>query len=311
MNHDTFQAAHATDLARLLEGADPESTLAIQLRERLQDVRRNVGEEAQSTRAQPLRGAFFLRGDAVEGIEGIDSRLAGEALKQFARMFEQQAVLDERTVARAEAGRQRRPKGSSQPKLLLTDTPRGSFGFEFMPQSRDADLLELHGQTIVRVTEMIIGVAESQNGTSEVLQDDIPAELLAALKAFFKSLAQHKVGLRLATSTGVERQFDIRQVHEAAVRLDRSVTERFEVIRGVFRGVTLNTGDFNLTSEDDEQIAGTADDDLGEDTLKRFNQLLDQQCDAEVLRRTVHRLGGSGESTFKLLEVLPVEDDPD
>ena len=318
MTDDAFNQAHLAELERLAERAKDDPVLAPQATARLDRARRELASEPDAEASaqageggEVLRGAFFLQGDAVEGTAGIDSRLAGEALKQYARMFEQQALLDERTAVREQKqGRQNRSPGSVQPRLLLTGTPRGSFGFEFAPQTRDAELLALHGQTIERVTRTIIAVAESPDTTTTALHDadDISADFLSSLKAFFKTLANYKTDLRLATSTGVEKRFDRLQVREAAARLERRVTQRIEIVRGVFHGLTLHTRDFNILRENGQVIAGTLDDDLTEDDLKRINNLFEKPCEAEVLLRTVQRFGRAAESTYKLLNAWSVDD---
>ena len=107
----------------------------------------------------------------MEDFLGIHAALAGEALIQYERMFVEQALHDEREAAR-KAGRQRRRLGTAPPSLLLTGTPRGSFGLEFVAEPTEGGtLLNIHAQSLRNVAEALARVAESTSESLEATVD--------------------------------------------------------------------------------------------------------------------------------------------
>ena len=301
MSRDAFQAARAADLERIIATADAESTLAIQLRERLQDVGATHGPSVNAPRT-----ALFLQGAAVDGTAGIDPQLAGQALLQYGRMFEEQAKIDEREAAR-QGGKNRRPPGAAHPKLLFTGTPRGSFGLEFRPQTLDENLLQLHGQALEKLTRIIANLS----GSDDARQDDFPPpSVLRPLKLFFRSLARHDVTLRLATTFGRQHVLSREQIRDTAERLERYIVEQDQDVFGVFRGVTLESGHFDLLT-DDGTITGTISADLTEQDHDRLVRLTNQRCRARIATTTVFHIDGREASSYTLLDAVPADDEAD
>jgi hypothetical protein len=304
-----FLQIQAIDLRRLLENAADDPILAPQLRERLDDVE----EELRVARQQPgillpreipllPRAAVFLRGGGVQDSVGVRPSLAGEALIQYEKMFTEQALHDERIAAK-NAGRQRRPRGASTPGLLFTGTPRGSFGLEFMPQIGEDDaLLDVHAKSLVNVADALIRVAESDSASLDEVVKGIPSRVLQPLISFLRTLAQNDAELRLAFHDRPSRSLSSSQVKVAAERLERDVEQETIDVAGTFRGVTRESGVFDLRTSEVDVITGTVADQLTEEDLERIDLLTNEQCVANLQKTTVRKITGAKIPSYVLLD---------
>ena len=310
MNDRRYLQIQALQLQQLLDGSEDDPILAPQLKERLDDIHEELkslgtGEGVLlATEAPPLpRAALFLRGDAVQGSDGIKPSLAGEALIQYEKMYIEQALHDEREAAR-ETGRQRRRKGSAAPGLFFTGTPRGSFGLEFVPQQTDdIAALAVHAKSLGNVADALVRVGSGKFKHDEL--ETIPPRVLQPLKRFLKVLAQHGAELRLALSNGPSNVLEIENIKEAADRLEREVSEEEVTVHGTFRGLTRESVIFDLVADECGLITGTLADSLTEDDLDRIDALTNSRCVAVLQKTTLRQVGASDQSKHLLLDAQP------
>jgi hypothetical protein len=314
MSNDSFLQVQAIELQRLLDKSGNDPILGPQLRDRLDDVEKKL----QSAKQQPgelfpkdtpvlPRAAIFLRGGGVKDSEGISPSLAGEALIQYERMFTEQALHDERLAAKA-SGRQRRPRGAAAPCLLFTGTPRGSFGLEFVPQLRDDDSLTVvHAQSLVHVAEALTRVAESDAQSLDKTLSEMPPRVIQPLKQFLKTLAHYEAELRFAFQDHPSRSLSAAQVKVAADLLERDVEQVSKSVEGVFRGVTRDSGVFDLRLDDDSVITGTVVDQLTEEDLERIDALTNQRCVADLQKTTIRKIGGTETTNYVLVDASSIE----
>jgi hypothetical protein len=238
----------------------------------------------------------------VENSLGIHAALAGEALIQYERMFVEQALHDEREAARR-AGRQRRRKGAAAPGLLLIGTPRGSFGLEFVAQPTEGgSLVGIHAQSLRNVAEALAHVAESTSESLEATVARIPPRVLPPLRKFLTALVNYGAELRLAFPDLPARSLPAGQLKRASDLLEREVQQEVVEVPGVFRGVTRESGVFDLKAKGGEVITGTVADELAEEALERIDTLTNQDCIASLQKTTVSRVTGPTTPTYILLD---------
>jgi hypothetical protein len=317
VNDPTFLQTQVLELRRLLDRAGDDPMLAPQLRERLDVMERELEESRRVPGSllprEPVnlaRAAIFLRGGGVEDSLGIRAALAGEALIQYERMFIEQALHDEREAAR-QAGRQRRRRGTAAPGLLLTGTPRGSFGLEFVAQPTDGGtLLGIHAQSLRHVAEALTRVAGSTSESLEMTIASIPARVLPPLRNFLTALASHGAELRLAFPDLPARTPPAGQLQNASELLEREVKQEVIDILGVFCGVTRESGMFDLKTREGEVITGTVADELVEEDLERIDALTNQECVASLQKTTFRRVMGPATATYVLLDARPAGTQP-
>lgn len=244
------------------------------------------------------RAAIFFRGSAVVGSTGIRPTLAGEALVHYEKMFVEQAMHDERLAAKA-AGRQRRQKGSAVPALLLTGTPRGSFGLEFTPQlQEDHALLEVHRSSLQNISEALLLAVESDN--ADTLIESIPAKVLQPLTRFFRTLANNKAELRLAMPGSRSRTVTAEQAMSTVERLERTIVQEEVEKTGTFRGLTRESGYFDLVLEGGVLLTGTVADAFTEEDLDRIDSLTNKKCIASLQETRITKAGKMTQSYILL-----------
>jgi hypothetical protein len=132
--------------------------------------------------------------------------------------------------------------------------------------------------------------------------EPIPPRVLQPLKQFLKTLAQHEAELRLAFHGSPSQSLTASQIQKTADRLERDMTQETVEIGGTFRGVTRESGYFDLKTDAGDVITGTVADDLTEDDLERIDGLTNKQCKAKLQKTTVQRISGPSKSTFVLLD---------
>jgi hypothetical protein len=298
MSSQTPLQIQAIELRRLLERSANDPILAPQLKARLKRVEDELAQQPAEAHRELPRTAIFLRGGGVQGSEGIRPSLAGEALIQYEKMFIAQALNDEREAAR-QTGKERRPRGALKPGLLFTGTPRGSFGLEFVPQTTADDaLLDLHAESLEHVAETITQVTSENNAAIELL---IPPGLINPLRSFLNVLAQNGAELRLASHGRPSRSLNVAAIERAVERLDKEVIQEEIAIEGEFRGLTLESGVFDLRA-DDEIITGRVGDALDDDNLERIYSLVNKHCRFRLIKTTVYKAGTPSQPSYVLLD---------
>ena len=303
MTDQTFRQLQAIELKRLLDEAQDDPILGPQLKERLVIAQSKVEQskyETSKSNADLPRTAIFFRGGGVTGSTGIRPSLAGEALIQYEKMFVEEALLNEREAAKS-AGKSRRPKGSPTPGLLFTGTPRGSFGLEFVPQAfDDPSLLESSTRALKSITTALVDVAEADDEKVNDIIGGIPATVLQPMRQFMKTLSDHGAELRVAFNDRPSRSLKPEQVRRASERLEREVTETETIINGKFRGMTLQSGYFDIVSDVGETISGKVGP-LPESELLRIHALTNRQCSLIVRATTVRRVTGDESTSYVLM----------
>jgi hypothetical protein len=306
MTDQTFNTIQAIELRQLLAKTQNNPVLATQLRRRLAAVEQAAAEDSQegTFRATSIpRTAIFLRGGGVHESEGIRPNLAAEALIQYERMFIEQTLHYEREIAK-EAGRSRRPKGSSTPGLLFTGTPRGSFGLEFVPLTPDDDaLIPIQSQSLNTVSDSLTRITAIDPESTDDVIASIPSSVLKPMKLFMKALVKHGAELRLAFHDRDSVSFSPSQIAIAFDRLNQEVIEEQIVVPGTFRGITFHTGVFDLRTDSDDIISGSIAGELSENDMQRIHEFTNRPCQALLQKTTIQPVTGASRITYVLLDV--------
>lgn len=309
-----FLERQVLELKRLRDLAAQDPILGPQLQERL-DEATNALQEAQRVEGSLIpqlepempRAAIFLRGGGVVGSQGIRPNLAGNVLIQYEKMFTAQAIHDEREAA-VRAGRQRRPRGAPVPELLFTSTPRGSFGMEFVPQvTSDTSVLAVHERSFRNLANAITAVSAAEPRVAEEAIRRIPSAVLQPLKQFVRVLSDYQAELRLAFPDQPSMAVTSAQLRSASERLEREVTQDVLEVLGVFRGVTRESGHFDVKTEGGDVITGLVADTFSEDDLARVDELTNRRCLATIRRTVVSTVAGALPAEYVLIDAVPTD----
>ncbi len=301
-----FDEVQIAELQRLRAIAGEDPVLKPQLDERIKELEGRIAlQKAVNGTLLPTdyslpRAAIFLSGGGVSGQRGIHPILAGEALIQYDKMFIEQALYDERNAARS-AGRQRRLRGTPMPGLLFTGTPRGSFGLEFVPMPvAEGQQIASHSKSLHNVANSLVRLANSDPDSFEKEVERTPSRVLQPMIKFLKTVAEYGANVRLAFDDQSSNVLSNEKIKQTAERLDKDVHQEQLDVTGVFRGVTHETGYFDLKVNDDV-LSGYVADDLTEDDIERLDKLLNKTCVAELQKTTVSRISGSPYVSYVLI----------
>ncbi len=248
------------------------------------------------------RTVLFFAGDPVQGSNGIDATFAGQVLVPFQNMV----MTDYAHRHLGKVGSRGRRSGESQSRLLLTGLPRGSFGLELTKAEGD-ELFE-EGQladTLAHVTRLVDSAARSDEDFASELDDNSP-RLIQNLKDFLGIVAKANASLILE-SGDVRCSLAPREASEAFDRVSGTVSNEEEIeVRGVFRGVLLDSWRYDFNDEDGHRLSGRLDDELSVETFSEWNrEYFDRECLARLLKSTVAFKNGRCRTTYRLLDLNP------
>ena len=134
----------------------------------------------------------------------------------------------------------------------------------------------------------------------------IPPRVLPPLRKFLTALVNYGVELRLAFPDLPARTLPAGQLKKASELLEREVEQEVIEIRGVFRGLTRESGVFDLKMPGGEVITGTVSDELAEEDLERIDGFTNHDCIASLQKTTVSRVTGPTTPTYVLLDARAV-----
>ena len=274
------------------------------LRERREEFRQK-GQALPSATAEP-RAVLFFTGDPVEGTQGIEVDFMTKVLEHFQQMVKTQYAFTKHGRVSDRA----RQRGGTEAKLLLTGTPRGSFGLE-LSQPRATDLFagSQLSESLVRLTQLIRAAGENDESFGVELEQVTP-RVLARLRRFFKVLADSNAALRLE-SGDLSVSLDHERVTQAADRVAAVVAkpEKIELI-GQFRGATLDTWRFDFRTADGRNVSGRLADDVTEEKAAEMNAFTNRHCVGLFQRISVTARGGLAKERFELISLSPIPDTP-
>jgi hypothetical protein len=261
-------------------------------------------EQAQSL---PLgekepRAVLFFTGEPVMGSLGIDAAFASRVMEPFQKMVA--ADYNHRWLGRA-GGRGIR-QSESHSRLMLTGLPRGSFGLE-LTAIPNTDLFAEHelADSLYHITRVVDASVRSDEDFASELTETSP-KVVPSLKVFLEVIAKARAGLRLE-SGDLRSEMTPEQASRAFERVSETQNEDEDVdITGTFKGVLLESWDFNFTAMDGEPIKGKIGQELSEDQVIEFNtRYFNQQCVASLLKTTVSFKNGRSRVTYQLQNINP------
>lgn len=299
-----FALRQVAAMDRFLSWAGDHPLMGPALQQRRDEFERQAKE--LPAMAPSPRAVLFFTGDPVEGSKGIEIEFMTKVLEHFQQMVKTQYAFSKH----GRIGERARQPGATEAKLLLTGTPRGSFGLE-LSQPRAADLFASAqlSQTLVRLTQLIKAAGENDE-TFGVELEDVTPRVLNRLRRFFKVLADSNAALRLE-SGDLNVRLDKARVAEAADRV-AAVATKPEIVelRGLFRGATLDTWRFDFRTGDGQTISGRLADEVTETGAAEMNAYTNLECIGKFHRVSIVARGTLPKQRFELLSVSRAPETP-
>lgn len=249
------------------------------------------------------RTILFFFGEPVQGSEGIDASFAGQVLEPFQSMV----MADYADRYHGVVGSRGRRAGEADSRLLLTSLPRGSFGLELTKADNDEIFEEEQlADTLAHVTRLVESAADSDEDFALELNNTAP-RVIQNLRAFLGVVSKARAGLRLESGDSRCTMDPIR-ASEAYERVSSTISNTEEVrIRGVFKGVLLESWRFDFLNEDGHKISGKIFDDLTADQVAQLSRdFFNQRCVAVLEKTTVLFRNGRVRTTYVLKDLEPI-----
>ena len=296
-----FLKVQLIETQRLKEMVGDHPLMSVSFTEREQELKEKIAVLPLGNKE--ARTILFFSGEPVQGSVGIDASFAGRVLEPFQNMV----MADYADRWHGVVGSRGRRPGEAQSRLLLTGLPRGSFGLELTRADND-ELFE-EGQladTLAHVTRLVEAAARSDEDFAAELDETAP-RVIQNLREFLGVIAKGKAGLRLE-SGDFRCTMNSIEANDAFNRVaDTITTEEPVKISGVFKGVLLESWEFDFVTDDSHSVGGKIDENLTEEQVIALNrEFFNERCLASLLKTTVLFKNGRVRTThiLKGLEAL-------
>jgi hypothetical protein len=246
------------------------------------------------------RAVLFFSGEPVQGSMGIDASFASGVLDPFQSMV----MADYADRWHGVVGTRGPRVGQANSRLLLTALPRGSFGLELTRAESD-ELFEEDqlADTLAHVTKLVESAATSDEDFASELNETAP-RVIQNLRSFLEVVSKGNAGLRMETGD-YRCTMDPIRATEAYNRVAGTVTNTEEIkIKGVFKGVLLESWRFDFTNADGHKISGKIDENLTSDQVAKLSgEFFNQHCVAILDKTTVLFKNGRERTTHVLKDL--------
>ena len=300
--------AQIVDTQRLLELVLEHPLMSVSLKERLYSLQAEL-EELPKESNEPKISLLFS-GKAVVGSLGIKSSFVSKTIKPLQEMIKTQ-VAYHRFSRSGKRGHAKRGDEPANTELYLTALPTGSFGME-LSQLESNDLFDSEdvSNAMKQVMTLIYNTSVDEE-TFEKTIEDTPKKNLVNLKQFLHEVSEENSVLKMVSGElGIELTNE--KVSEAYNRVAATDDEEEEIfIEGVFRGLLLDSGRFEIQDVNGKKISGFISDELSEEELINIDKyFLNENC---VIHLKLHRtkfITGREKVDFELIEITPKKSTP-
>jgi len=292
--------AQIVDTQRLLEMVLDHPLMSEGLAERLSLLKQEL--ESLPKESYEPRIQLLFSGNAVIGSQGIKSTFVSRTLTPFQEMVKTQVAL----LRFGKVGKRGQAKKGANTELYLTALPVGSFGVE-LSQLESNDLFDSMdvSKAMKDVMSLVVNSA-TDDETFESSIEQTPKRNLTNLKKFLQDITDEKSMLKMESGEfGIELPKE--KIAEAYLRVSAAIDEESElIINGIFRGLLLDSGKFEIQDEDGQRISGFISQDIEEEQLIEYDKtFLNSNC---IIHLRVHKTKfktGNEKTDYELLEIRP------
>jgi len=248
---------------------------------------------------EPVQARLTFRGKPVVGSYGIRAEFGAKAIDAFSKAV----------VTLASRARPARSRGGDEPRLLITGTATGSFGFELQEAPLDDGALypkeSVVGPAIRQAKAILRATLGSDEALTEAVSEADP-RALDALRRFVDTLEKSEAVCALEFGDDVFRYADSGEVKRSLARIapDNIHEEEVELL-GAFLGALPHKREFEFQIEQTaETIVGRVDE--GIEDPDEINGV--RRRPVRVVVRT--RRAGEGRPRYALLRYALVATAP-
>lgn len=289
-----FLLSQQATLNNLLSQTEQSDVIGrMSLEARLQDVEEQL-EAYDGFSPRLVNASLTFRGSPVVGSRGIDAAFGPDAVKSFANAVTLVGASDHAPLS---------PTGRvphcEDYRLIITNTARGSFGFQ-VEEASQQPALEGHSTPVEMAISRVKGILEASVGTDEELAEAIAEtdqRALGGIRNFLKTVADNGAVCALAFHDDVFRFVDAAQVRRSENRLSEdNIKEDDVTLTGYFEGFLPNSrrAEFHIAETDADflteavgtVISGKVESEV-DDVVGDINEILKQDVRIDAHTRRV------------------------
>lgn len=290
--------AQIIDTEKMLELVLDHPLMAQGLKERIKLLSQEL--EALPKESFEPKVQLLFSGNAVVGSQGIKSTFVSKTITPFQEMVKTQVALHRF----GKVGKRGQAKKSANTDLYLTALPVGSFGVE-LSQLASNDLFDsIDVSKAMKDVMNLVANSAINDAAFEKAIETHPKRSLTNLKKFLQEIVEEKSVLKMESGElGIELPQD--KVSEAFQRVSSTIDDENEiVIKGIFRGLLLDSGKFEVQDENGNTISGFISQELDEEILIDYDKtFLNEAC---VIHLRIHKTTfktGNTKTDYELLEI--------
>ncbi|MBW3519180.1 hypothetical protein [Flavobacterium sp. NKUCC04_CG] len=246
--------------------------------------------------------SLLFSGNAVSGSQGIKIGFLSKILKPF-----QELVKTETTkIKYGVVGKRGKSKDINDAELYLTALPMGSFGVELAQLNKNNIFSENEVENaILNVINLITSVTMSDK-TFENIVSITPPRSLNNLKLFLKEIDSENSILKIEQGLS-SFEISIENIHKGYERINSVITEEETIeVKGVLRGVLLDSSRFEFVDENGEKISGIIGEEIDEDKIIELSlEYLNKNCTIHLKKLETKFISKNEKIYYHLIDIYP------
>ena len=274
------------------------------LERRIDSLKESLAE-LEGTPEIYAEAALMFGGRPVLGCVGIEADFGTNALNDF------QSVVDVMGSEHAHSGMGKRGplKDKRSTQLHVTNTMRGSFGFELREISDGTeDMFQTELSKVVdKVMDIAVAAAEDEDEFDEAISE-IDSRTLKKFGAFFERINKAEATVRMIVGEK-EKDFSRADIEVATARATAtSLEEETQEANVIFGGAFPDSHRFEI-KKDSEIIKGPIDKEIPPSQLTQWNrEFAGEEC---LVKWSVKKITRHNETKLKyrLLEISEIDED--
>jgi len=300
--HDTIQWIKAQLVASegLLSTVENHPMMKFSIEKRIESLKEELSLLQNSNIEEPKLRLLFS-GKSVYGSKGIKASFVSKTIYPIQELIKTQTAI---IKSGNNIGKRGKVKKSAIAELYLTSLSTGSFGYELsMVKNEELFDVEDVSNAIKKVITVIEETSISDESFRKVIED-LPKRTLNNLKNFFQELANEGSILKIESgSKYVEISSDNIKLSYARVS-ETEYKEKNITVKGIFKGILLDSGRFESLDNEGRLIKGIISEDITEDIATQYNkEFTNEECMIEILETVTLFKNERNKTSYELIKV--------
>lgn len=286
------------ELQSLLSFADNDPFMSKSLSKKIDTLKQKI--ENLTEEIQVSKVSLLFSGDAVLGSQGIKIDFLSKILKPFQELVK----VETAKIKYGVIGKRGKNKDVNDAELFLTALPIGSFGVELSQLNRNNIFSENEVDNAIKNVINLIDYTTKSDETFEEIVSSTPTRSLNNLKQFLKEIDNENSILKF--EKGLESfEIAIENIHKGFERINSAITEEEILeVKGVLRGVLLDSSKFEFTDENGHKFSGLIGDEIDEDKIIELSiEYLNQNCTIHLKKLKTKFISQNEKTYYHLIDI--------